>query len=196
VPYTIVVAEPSPSAQKAVQLALPEAEFRVFVFEDGASLLESVTRLAPDALIVSLTLPGRDGYDVARTLRSRKELATVPLVGLRGAFETIDGEKTAPPDYDEVLPKPFGSERLLAVVRELIAKKMGPTHLPEEPVWPGAAGRPGSGPTPSPAAKTAADPQTGVREIVREEIGGMEKELEKRVRARVLADLKEWMSKS
>jgi DNA-binding response OmpR family regulator len=194
VPYTIVVADPSPSAQKAVQLALPEAEFRVFVFEDGASLLESVPGLAPDALIVSLTLPGRDGYDVARTLRSRKELATVPLIGLRGAFETIDGEKTAPPDYDEVLSKPFGSERLLALVRELIAKKTGPTHLPEEPVWPGSPQRPGSGTPPGP--KAGADPQAGVREIVREEIGGMEKELEKRVRARVLADLKEWMSKS
>jgi DNA-binding response OmpR family regulator len=194
VPYTIVVADPSPSAQRAVQLALPEAEFRVFVFEDGASLLESVPGLAPDALIVSLTLPGRDGYDVARTLRSRKELATVPLIGLRGAFETIDGEKTAPPDYDEVLPKPFESERLLALVRELIAKKTGPTHLPEEPVWPGSAGKAGGGTPPGP--KAAADPEAGVREIVREEIGGMEKEIAKRVRASVLADLKEWMSKS
>ncbi len=188
-PYTIIVADPSPTVQKAVQLALPEAEFRVFVFEDGASLLESVTGLGPDALIVSLTLPGRDGYDVARTLRSRKELATVPLVGLRGSFEGIDGDKTTPPDYDEVLPKPFESERLAAVVRELIAKKTGPTHLPEEPLWPGPAGPPqGPGSPPEPGA--------GVREIVREEIGGMEREIEKRVRARVLADLKDWMSKS
>jgi DNA-binding response OmpR family regulator len=194
VPYKIIVADPSPSAQKAAQLALAEPEFRVFVFEDGASLLESVTGLGPDALIISLTLPGRDGYDVARTLRSRKELATVPLIGLRGAFETIDGERTAPPEYDEVLPKPFESERLLALVRELIAKKTGPTHLPEEPLWPGPAGRPGAGPTP--AAKAASGSLADVREIVREEIGDMEKEIEKRVRARVLADLKDWMSKS
>ena len=189
-PYTIIVADPSPTVQKAVQLALPEAEFRVFVFEDGASLLESVTGLGPDALIVSLTLPGRDGYDVARTLRSRKELSTVPLVGLRGSFEGIDGDKTTPPDYDEVLPKPFESERLAATVRELIAKKTGPTHLPEEPLWPGPTGA-AQGPGPS-SEKAGA----GVREIVREEIGGMEKEIEKRVRARVLADLKDWMSKA
>jgi len=191
VPYTIIVADPSPSVQKAVQLALPEPEFRVFVFEDGASLLESVTGIGPDALLVSLTLPGRDGYDVARTLRSRKELATVPLIGLRGAFEGLDGDKTPPPDYDEILPKPFDSERLTAAVRELIARKTGPSSLPEEPLWPGGAGRHGA-----PAAAGAPEAGSGVREIVREEIGDMEREIEKRVRARVLADLKEWMSKS
>ena len=49
-PYKIIVADPSPSVQKAVQLAFAEPEFRVSVFEDGASLLESVAGLRPDAL--------------------------------------------------------------------------------------------------------------------------------------------------
>jgi DNA-binding response OmpR family regulator len=193
VPYKIVVADPSPSVQKAAQLVFAEPEFRVYAFDDGASLLESVTAIGPDALIVSLSLPGRDGYDVARTLRSRRELATVPLVGLRGAFECIDSDRTAPSEYDEVLPKPFDSERLGAVVRELIARKTGPSSLPEEPVWSGETHGPREAAHGSPA-QSAERPR--VREIVREEIVDMEREIEKRVRARVLADLKEWMSKS
>ncbi len=145
-PYKIVVADPSPSVQKAAQLVFAEPEFRVFAYEDGASLLESVASVGPDALVVSLTLPGRDGYDVARTLRSRKQLASVPLVGLRGSFECIDNDRNAPSDYDEVLPKPFDSERLAAVVRELIARKTGPSSLPEEPVWPDESGARRAGP--------------------------------------------------
>ncbi len=164
-PYKIIVADPSPSVQKAVQLAFAEPEFRVSVFEDGASLLESVAGLRPDALVVSLTLPGRDGYDVARTLRSRKELATVPLVGLRGAFECVDADKTPPAEYDEVVPKPFDSERLAAVVRELIARKTGPSSLPEEPVWPGETGPPapppGPGRRPPPLPRRPAVPRSG-----------------------------------
>jgi len=189
VPYKIIVADPSPSVQKAAQLVLAEPEFRVFAFEDGASLLEAVASIGPDALVVSLTLPGREGYDVARTLRSRKELATVPLIGLRGTFECIDGDRGAPPEYDEVLPKPFDSERLAGVVRELIARKTGPSSLPEEPVWPGGQGPAGAVPAPPGSG-------TDVRTVVREEIVDMEREIEKRVRARVLADLKDWMSKS
>jgi DNA-binding response OmpR family regulator len=131
------------------------------------------------------------GYDVARTLRSRKELATVPLVGLRGTFECIDSDRTAQSEYDEVLPKPFDSERLAAVVRDLIARKTGPLTLPEEPGWPDepAAAGPRGPKIPPPTGPE-------IKAIVREEIGGMERELEKRVRARVLADLKEWIAKS
>jgi DNA-binding response OmpR family regulator len=195
VPYKIIVADPSPSVQKAAQLVFAEPEFRVFAYEDGASLLESVAGVGPDALIVSLTLPGRDGYDVARTLRSRKELATVPLIGLRGSFECIDSDRNAPSDYDEVLPKPFDSERLAAVVRELIARKTGPSSLPEEPVWPDESGA--SRPASAVSATTGSGVSVpAVKAIVREEIGGMEREIEKRVRARVLADVKEWISKS
>jgi DNA-binding response OmpR family regulator len=197
VPYKIILADPSPSVQKAVQIAFAEPEFRVSVFEDGASLLESVAGLRPDALVVSLTLPGRDGYDVARTLRSRKELATVPLVGLRGAFECVDADRTPPSEYDEVVPKPFDSEKLAAVVRELIARKTGPSSLPEEPLWPGEAGP--SRAAGSKAQAASAPAATGgpeIRAVVREEIVGMEREIEKRVRASVLADLKEWMSRS
>jgi len=192
VPYKIILADPSPSVQKAAQLAFAEPEFKVTVFEDGASLLESAADLRPDALLVSLTLPGREGYEVARTLRSRKELASVPLIGLRGAFECIDSDRNAPSDYDEIVPKPFDSERLAATVRELIARKTGPSSLPEEPVWPGEAAVPAAAPSAAPAEVD----KSKIRDVVREEIVDMEREIEKRVRARVLADLKEWKSKS
>jgi DNA-binding response OmpR family regulator len=196
VPYTIVLADPSPSVQKAAQLVFAEPEFRLNVFEDSASLLGALDAIGPDALVVSLTLPGREGYDIARTLRSRKDLAAVPLVGLRGTFECVDADKTAPPDYDEVLPKPFDSERLAAVVRELIARKTGPSSLPEEPVWPGPAGGAGEKAAAAPRPGEASPSFDEIRAVVREEIAGMEREIEKRVRAGVLADLKESTTKS
>jgi DNA-binding response OmpR family regulator len=195
VPYRIIVADPSPSVQKAAQLVFAEPEFRVFPFEDGASLLGSVDDVRPDALLVSLSLPGRDGYEVGRALRSRKDLETVPLVGLRGTFECLDADRNAPPEYDDVVSKPFDSERLAALVRELIARKTGPPTLPEEPVLPaddrvaGPAAPAGPG-LPWPAAA----PESDLKDWVRKELVGMEREIEKRVRARVLADLKEWMS--
>ena len=192
-PYRIIVADPSPSVQKAAQLVFAEPEFRVYPFEDGASLLESVSDVRPDALLVSLSLPGRDGYEVGRALRSRKELETVPLVGLRGAFEGLDADRNAPPEYDEVVSKPFDSERLAAVVRELIARKTGPSFLPEEPVRP-VTGSDAETKAPGRPAQARPAGESGLKDWVREELVGMEREIEKRVRARVVADLKEWMS--
>ena len=194
-PYRIIVADPSPSVQKTAQLVFAEPEFRVYPFEDGASLLESVAEIRPDALLVSLSLPGRDGYEIARALRSRKDLGSVPLVGLKGTFECLDADRLVPAGYDEVVQKPFDSERLAAVVRDLIARKTGPSSLPEEPVWPEAREGPGKqAPAAPDPSRTDAAPDSGLKDWVREELVGMEREIEKRVRARVAADLKEWMS--
>ena len=190
-PYTIVLADPSPSVQKAAQLVFAEPEFRLSVFEDGASLVEAAAGLRPDALVVSLTLPGRDGYEVGRILRSQKELAAIPLVGLKGTFESMDSEAPPPAEYDEVVLKPFDSERLAAVVRELIARKTGPASLPEDPLWLSERDAPGRG-APAPLAAAGAD----IKAAVHEEIVAMEREIEKRVRASVLAELKEWKPKS
>jgi DNA-binding response OmpR family regulator len=135
VPYRIIVADPSPSVQKTVQLAFPEPEFRLFPFEDGADLLESVAGVRPDAVLLSLSLPGRDAFEVGRLLRGREDFRRVPLLFLRGTFEAVDPLKTVP-DHDGIIQKPFDSERLAATVRELIEKKTWPTTLPEEPVLP------------------------------------------------------------
>jgi DNA-binding response OmpR family regulator len=193
VPYRIILADPSPSVQKMAQLVFAEPEFRLAVFEDGTSLLESVADLRPDALLISLSLPGRDGYEVGRSVRSRKDLATVPLIGLRGTFECVDADRSAPPDYDEVVQKPFDSERLAGIVRDLIARKTGPSSLPEEPVWPGEES-PADAPGPAAPAPPGAATGPGIKDIVRQEIVGMEREIEKRVRARVLAEIKEWLA--
>jgi len=194
VPYTIVLADPSPSVQKAAQLVFAEPEFRLSVFEDGASLVEAAAGLRPDALIVSLTLPGRDGYEIGRVLRSQKDLGTIPMIGLKGLFESLDADKAVPAEYDDVVLKPFDSERLAAVVRELIARKTGPSSLPEDPAWLPERGP--SGTPPGPAAAGAGPDLKAVQAVVREEIGTMAREVEKRVRASVLAEIKEWIAKS
>jgi DNA-binding response OmpR family regulator len=195
VPYTIVLADPSPSVQKAAQLVFAEPEFRLSVFEDGASLVEAAAGLRPDALVVSLTLPGRDGYEIGRVLRSQKELAAIPFVGLKGAFESMDSETPPPAEYDEIVLKPFDSERLAAVVRDLIARKTGPPSLPEDPIWLPEEREPGLGAAPA-AAPVAAAAGPDLKAAIHEEIVAVEREIEKRVRASLLAELKEWKSKS
>lgn len=200
-PYKIIVADPSFSVQKAVQLAFPEPEFRLFPFEDGAALLDSIGEIRPDAVLLSLSLPGRDAYEVGRLLRGREDLKRVPILLLRGTFEAPDPSKNAP-DSDGIVQKPFDSERLAAAVRELIETKTGPSTLPEEPLFHEVGDRIPR-PFPEAAAAAASDlphperpgPADSVlREWVRKEIYGTEREVEKRIRARVLADVKEWLA--
>lgn len=133
--YKIIVADPSPSVQRTIQLAFPEPEFRLYPVEDGAGLLDAAGEVRPDAVLLSLSLPGRDPGELGRLLRAREDLRRVPLIFLRGTFEAPD-LPAALSDHDGIVQKPFDSERLAATVRELIEARAVPLTLPEEPVIP------------------------------------------------------------
>ena len=134
-PYRIIVADPSPSVQRAVQLAFPEPEFRTYPVEDGSALLDAAAEVRPDAVLLSLSLPGRDPAELGRLLRARPDLRRVPLIFLRGTFESAEVPPSLP-DHDGVFQKPFDSERLAAAVRELVEARAVPLTLPEEPLFP------------------------------------------------------------
>jgi DNA-binding response OmpR family regulator len=189
VPYRVVLADASLSVQKAIQLALPEPDFRLYVFEDGVACLNALPEIKPDAVLLSLGLPGRDGYDIGRFIKARDEYRRVPVLLLRGTFEPLEEERLHGVDYKGIIQKPFDSEKLAVTVRELIEREISPATLPEEhalglPATPER--RQGNGAKAEPSGF-----DTRVRDIVREEVLAAEREVEKRVRARVLQDVRE-----
>jgi CheY-like chemotaxis protein len=186
-PYRILVADPGPSVQKAVQMAFPEPEFRLCPVEDGARLIDEAAAFRPDTILLALSLPGIDAYAAARSLARTEALRNVPLFLLKGTFELVDRDKAEGVPLEGIVQKPFDSEKLAATVRDAIDRKVTPQSMPEDlpPEEPAPAG-------PSLKGPLAGTPRSGalraqVREIVREEILEMERELEKRLRARIQA---------
>ena len=131
-PYKVIVADPSPSTQKAVQAAFQYPLFEIVPCDNGTDLMETVIRTRPDALLVNLFLPGGDGRSMVHQIRGREEFKNLPIVFLRGAFEAfdVDNEETA---GRAVIGKPFDSEKLAVDVRDMIDGAMTPPSLPEEP---------------------------------------------------------------
>lgn len=199
-PYRIVVADPSPSVQKAVQAVFLESDFNLYVFEDGRELVDVLPSIRPDTVILGLSLPGMDAFEVGRFLAGREEFRNVPLFFLKGTFELFDSDRAADIPHDGVIQKPFDSEKLAAMVREAIDRKILPPTMPEEPFpeAPAAEALPGivderAGAFAPPDTGSKAHPealQSTVRDLVRTEVLEMERELEKRITARVLAELK------
>ena len=199
-PYRIVVADPSPSVQKAVQAVFPEPDFKLYVFEDGRELVDALLSIRPDTVILGLSLPGMDAYEVGRFLNGREEFRNVPLFFLKGTFELFNSDKAADILHDGVIQKPFDSEKLALTVREAIDRKLSPPTMPEEPfpevpLPDTASAAPDARPEPSapPDAGVKAHPdalRSTVRDLVRTEVLEMERELEKRITARVLVELR------
>jgi len=201
VPYRIVVADPSPSVQKAVQAVFPEPDFKLYYFENGRELVDALPLVRPDSVLLGLSLPGMDAFEVGRFLAGREEFRNVPIFFLKGTFELFDSDRAVDIPYDGVIQKPFNSETLASTIREAIDRKLSPPTMPEEPFpeapAPAAASalpaaeRPARSEPPDAGLKPHPDAfRSTVRELVRTEILEMERELEKRITARVLAELK------
>ena len=91
---------------------------------DGHSALESVTQSVPDLVLLDVSMPGMDGYEVCRQIRSKAECAGIPVIFLSGKVgdeERLKGDAAGGNDF---LSKPVRAEELLAGIQRLLTQKV------------------------------------------------------------------------
>lgn len=214
--FKLIVADASPSTQKAAQLAFSGSDWEIAPFDNGLELSKMIFDIHPDALLVGLTLPGMDGYAVGRFVRKQEEFRDTVLVFLKGTFETFDPQRAEGVNYDEIVTKPFDTSQLAVRLKNLIDAKGEHSGFPESPIPAEAVpSQPApSAPTPAaalptPAPSTAPDSGSGLslppglsseeferrlQDWLRKELGGMEREIEKRLRNQISIELKRWFA--
>jgi DNA-binding response OmpR family regulator len=197
-----MLADSSPTVQKVIHIAFAEPAFAVHSFDDGLEAIESLARIRPDALLLSLALPSRDGYEVGRYLRSREEFQKVGLILLKNAFEPVDEDRLRGIDYDQIVEKPFDSEGLALLVQEVVDRRKTPPSFPEEALL--EENSPGSllplfkeeeYLPPFLPTQPEDEVEAKVRIMLRDEALSMEREIEKRIKASLRAELKEWLDR-
>ncbi len=183
-PYKLLVAHHSPSVMKAILAAFTEPEYEVYQTKSAVEVVEELNQIAPDAILLSLSLHQEDGYELGRHLKEQEKFKQIPLILLYGAFETVDEKTAEGSSYDALVREPFDSEKLTQTILELIEQRKGPQTLPEEPAL---------GDEPYEGERMVLDED--IKEFVRKEIYDIERELEKRIHVRVLAELKNFLRK-
>jgi two-component system CheB/CheR fusion protein len=84
----------------------------VYKAEDGPSALEIFRRTRPQVAVVDIGLPGMDGYELARQLRSEPSGHEVVLIALTGYGFPEDRERSRAAGFDDHLVKPVAPEDL------------------------------------------------------------------------------------
>jgi DNA-binding response OmpR family regulator len=110
---------------------LEHAGFAVLLERDGQGALETIRRRRPDLVVLDLGLPGRDGLDVTRAVRSEREpaLAATPIVMLTARDDELDKLLGLELGADDYVTKPFSPRELVARVRAVLRR----TERPIEP---------------------------------------------------------------
>ena len=133
--YKILVADDSPSIQKLIQISFPTSEFEIFPFSDGQEVLDSLSQINPDAILLNLSLPKKDGYELGEYIKNQEAFSQVPLILIKEAFEPLDKERLEAFEYDQLVQKPFDSNALVQKVRSAIEERRPPTASPSSVRW-------------------------------------------------------------
>ena len=130
----ILAADSSPSALKAIFLACQDSDCDVFTFQDGNELMDALPQVDPDAFILGLSLPEKDVYEIARYLKNLERFKDSPIILLQSAYEKVDKTKLIGLKYDEIVQKPFDSEKLVQKIIALEVHNEYPRFFTKIPI--------------------------------------------------------------
>ena len=118
----VLLVEDDPAGRLMYAEWLTLAGFSVEQAHNGLQALERATELRPDAIVTDLNIPGIDGYELTRRLKSDDRTSTIPIVAVTGYGPfTQDPSRASRAGCDAVIPKPCLPEDLETTVRSLLA---------------------------------------------------------------------------
>ncbi len=156
-PSRILVVDDEPSITEFVGYALKKEGFRPDVVDNGEDALAMAQENDYDLFVLDIMLPGMDGYELCRRLRTKTSAPVLFLSARDTELDKVVGLEIGGDDY---LAKPFGVRELIARVRALLRRGPGRidwrrTATPSPP----AASRSTRTRTPPPAPPATSTPQ-------------------------------------
>jgi signal transduction histidine kinase/DNA-binding response OmpR family regulator len=144
----VLVVDDLAASADTLKVLLELEGYVVRIANDGAAALAVAQEFSPDVLILDIGLPGMDGFEVARQLRSRPESRDALLIALTGYGEAESRVKSQSAGFDHHVVKPADIDHLLSIVSQAPAVRNWPDDTEALGPSPGA---PPSAIAPAPA---------------------------------------------
>lgn len=104
---TIVVIEDQDFTDRVIRGALRERPFEILTAHDGEAGLELVKKVKPDLLLLDISLPKMDGWEVLAHIRACEDVADTAVVVVTAQGHAADDPRVAELGVEDVLTKPF-----------------------------------------------------------------------------------------
>jgi twitching motility two-component system response regulator PilH len=113
---TILVVDDSPTEMRLVTGVLQGHGHRIITATDGDQALEVARREQPGLVVLDVIMPGKNGFQVCRALKTAPETAKIPVILLTSKNQESDKFWGLKQGADEYLTKPFADTELAAAV--------------------------------------------------------------------------------
>ena len=131
-PATVLIVEDEPKLAALLADYLDAAGFRTERLADGREVVLRVRAAAADLILLDLMLPGRDGLEVCRELRTFSE---VPVVMVTARVEEIDYLLGLGLGADDYVCKPFSPREVAARVQAILRRARRGPDARRWPAW-------------------------------------------------------------
>jgi len=119
---TILIVEDEESIQELIRVNLAREGYRTELAARGEDALKAAKASTPDAVLLDLMLPGLDGLEVCRMMKSDPALHSIPIIMVTAKGEESDIIAGLELGADDYITKPFSSKVLLARVRAVMRR--------------------------------------------------------------------------
>ena len=119
---TVLIVEDDTRIANWVKVYFERAGFLAEVAHDGESGLDLARELAPDLIVLDLTLPRLDGVELCRILRRESEVPIIMLTAREAHADRIIGLDSGADDY---IVKPFAPEEVIARAQAVLRRVKG-----------------------------------------------------------------------
>jgi CheY-like chemotaxis protein len=122
-PRKILIVEDNEDSRELVVKVLRNKGFDTVEAADGEEAIDKATKEKPELILLDISIPKMDGYEVARRLKSLEEFSEIPIVALTAHAMKGDREKVIAAGFEGYISKPINVRELPDQVRSYLKGK-------------------------------------------------------------------------
>ena len=126
----ILIVEDDPDIASTVDYNLREEGYLTEKTGDGRQVLDLAKTFKPDLILLDVMLPGMNGFDICKTLKSNNRTSSIPIIMLTvksGEVDVVLGLELGADDY---VTKPFSVRVLMARIKNILRKDEEKQKIP------------------------------------------------------------------
>jgi diguanylate cyclase (GGDEF)-like protein len=114
---TILIVDDHPTNLQVLLDFLQDSGYRTLIAQDGEGAVKQAAFAQPDLILLDVMMPGIDGFETCRRLKSSEETQEIPVIFMTALAETVDKVRGFDAGGVDYITKPFDQVELLARVK-------------------------------------------------------------------------------
>src|SRR5437868_4696242 len=118
----ILLIEDNPMSRDMLTRRLEKRGYEILTAADGSAGITVAASERPDMILMDISLPGLDGWETTRELRSRLDTRAIPVIALTAHAAAADRERSLEAGCDEHETKPIELSNLVQKIESLLSR--------------------------------------------------------------------------